>query len=212
MKIKTFVFNPIGENTYLAIDEPSLECVLIDAGCLSDQEKNELVQYVKQHNLKLKYLLNTHLHLDHCFGNIFIEQQFGLKTKAHKKDEKLLLTIESHSRNFGINYHDGIPEVGEFIEEGKTIEFGASTLKALHVPGHSEGSLVYYAEKDELLFSGDVLFQGSIGRTDLPGGNYAQLIEGIQKKLLTLKDNTVVYPGHGPSTSIGDERQTNPFL
>ena len=211
MTIKTFTFNPIQENSYLVYDE-TLEAVVIDAGCISKVEKRALKQYIEDNNLTLKRVLNTHLHFDHQFGNRFLFETFGIKPEAGKDDEYLLENVIAQTRSFGMDVDEEAQPLGGYIIENQEIKFGNSAFTAFHVPGHSPGSMAFYAEKDGVLFAGDVLFRGSIGRTDLPGGDYATLIQSITQKLLPLPDSTVVYSGHGPQTTIGFEKKNNPFL
>jgi glyoxylase-like metal-dependent hydrolase (beta-lactamase superfamily II) len=211
MTIKTFTFNPIQENTYLIYDETN-EAVVIDAGCVSDIEKRILKNYIETNELILKHVWNTHLHFDHQFGNKFLYTTYGIKPEAGKEDEYLLEDMPAHVRSFGLDYKEEAQPLGGYITDGQTLTFGNTTFTAFHVPGHSPGSLAFYAEKEGVLLAGDVLFRGSIGRTDLPGGDYATLINSITKKLLTLPDSTIVYCGHGPTTTIGYEKKNNPFL
>jgi len=211
MTIKTFTFNPIQENTYLVYDETN-EAVVIDAGCITDAEKNELKQFIDDNNLTLKRVLNTHLHFDHQFGNRFLYTTYGIKPEAGKEDEYLLENVVSQARSFGLSTGEEAQPLGGYITDQQEIKFGNSSFIAFHVPGHSPGSMAFYAEKEGILFAGDVLFRGSIGRTDLPKGDYATLIGSITGQLLPLPDSTVVYCGHGPSTTIGFERKNNPFL
>jgi hydroxyacylglutathione hydrolase len=211
MTIKTFTFNPIQENTYLVYDETN-EAAIIDAGCLSETEKRALKNYIEINNLTLKRVLNTHLHFDHQFGNKFLYDTYGIKPEACQEDEYLLEDVVAHVRSFGLDVKEEAQPLGNYITDQQEIKFGNVSFKAFHVPGHSPGSMAFYDEKEGVLFAGDVLFRGSIGRTDLPKGDYATLILSITKKLLPLPDSTVVYCGHGPSTTIGFERKNNPFL
>ena len=211
MQIKTFIFNPFMENTYVVWDE-SNEAAIIDCGCLYENEEKQLKQFVEDNNLIVKYLINTHLHLDHQFGNYFAAQTFGVLPKAHKDDEKLIENLKSQAMIFGIPVQVEAQNLGGYLDEKDEIRLGNTILKVIHVPGHSAGHLCFYNEKDKVLFSGDVLFAGSIGRTDLPGGNFEQLITNIKQKLLTLPDGTAVFCGHGENTTIGNEKQHNPFL
>lgn len=210
MKIKEFEFNPIQENTFVVYDETK-ECVIIDPGCFYPDEKVELLEFILNNDLIVKHLLNTHLHFDHVFGNAFIEERLGVLTKANKKDEFLLDDMAAKMRMFGFHQEIEKPRVGAYIQENDTIRFGNQELIVLEVPGHSPGSVVFYS-KAGYLFAGDVLFRGSIGRTDLDGGNFDQLISGIQTKLFSLPADTIVFPGHGPSTTIGFEQKNNPYL
>ena len=211
MKIKTFTFNPIQENTYLVYDETN-EAVVIDAGCISEIEKRALKNYIDDNELTLKRVLNTHLHFDHQFGNKFLYNTFGIKPEAGKEDEYLLENVIAQTRSFGMAVDEEAQPLGGYITDNQEIKFGNTTFKAFHVPGHSPGSMAFYYEKEGVLFAGDVLFRASIGRTDLPKGDYATLIHSITDKLLPLPDSTVVYSGHGPATTIGFEKKNNPFL
>ncbi|MDO5522619.1 MAG: MBL fold metallo-hydrolase [Bacteroidia bacterium] len=212
MKIKTFEFNPLGVNTYILYDETG-ECVVIDASCFFPDERELLLNFILNNNLIVKHLINTHLHFDHIFGVNFMASQFGLELQAHKDDEFLLTNIADQLQMFGFNSNvDYKPEIGNYLTEKDTIAFGNQQLKIMHIPGHSPGSIVFYNEKEKFAVAGDVLFNGSIGRTDLPGGSFEQLYNGIQTKLFTLPAETEIYPGHGPKTTIGYERKNNPFV
>ena len=209
--IETLVFNHWQENTYILHDETG-EGVLIDCGVFFDDEGKNLVEFVDKKGITLVKQLNTHLHIDHVLGNQFVKDEFGLLTHAHKDDEFLLAEAPNYAVRLGLENVVEPPAMGGAINDGDTIEFGNSALKVLHVPGHSPGHVVFYNEEQKFLIAGDVLFRESIGRTDLPYGNYEQLIEGIKTKLLVLSDDVKVYPGHGPGTSIGHERRNNVFL
>ena len=212
MKIKTFEFNPLGVNTYVLYDKTG-ECVVIDASCFFPDERELLLNFILDNNLVVKHLLNTHLHFDHVFGVNFMASQFGLKLQVHPDDVFLLDNLPQQLQMFGFNTNvDYAPEIGNYLKENDIISFGEQQLKVLHVPGHSPGSIVFYNEKEKFAVVGDVLFNGSIGRTDLPGGNFDQLIEGIRTKLFTLPDDTEIYSGHGPKTTIGQEKKHNPFV
>lgn len=212
MKIKIFEFNPIAVNTYVLYDKTG-ECVIVDPACFYPNEQQALAKFINDKKLVVKHILNTHLHFDHVFGVNFVEKQFGVKMQAHKADEFLLETMNEQLAMFGFTPNgDYVPTVGKYIDENDTIEFGNQKLSIMHVPGHSPGSIVFYNKEQNVAVSGDVLFNGSIGRTDLPQGNHHQLIDGIKTKLLVLPPNTVVYPGHGPATNIKGEMRSNPFL
>ena len=211
MNIKKFEFNMFPVNCYILWDETK-EAVVIDPGCFYDDEKQQLKQFVEQNGLVVKHLLNTHLHLDHIFGNAFMLREFSLKAEANQADEFLLEGAEDQSRMFGFKLPETLPPLGKYIGENDTIAFGNTTLQILHVSGHSPGGLVYYNETEKCIFAGDVLFRGSIGRADLEGGDFNALIDNIRTKLFNLPDDTTVYPGHGPSTTIGAEKATNPFF
>lgn len=208
--IKNFVFNSFQENTYVLYDETK-ECVIIDAGCYFEGEQQALKSFINENDLKPVKLLNTHCHVDHLFGNKYVADEFQLSVTAHKEDAFLIDNAVAHGMSFGITV-DQPPQVGDFVEEEDEITFGNSKLKVLHVPGHSPGGLAFYNEEQKFVFVGDSLFAGSIGRTDLPAGDYDTLIGSIKSKLMSLGDDVVVYTGHGPATTIGDERKNNPFL
>ncbi len=212
MKIKRFVFNDIDVNSYLLWDEESLEAVIIDPATFYPEEEEELKEFVKQNGLRLTHSLNTHLHFDHVFGNAFIEKEFGLKSEAHDADWPWAETIGERLARFGIRYTGKVPALGRILNEGDTITFGKYTIRVLHLPGHSPGSLGYYIPEENIIFAGDVLFQRSIGRTDFADSDHATLIKNIKEKLLILPNETVVYPGHGPSTTIGEEKANNYYL
>ena len=212
MKIKTFEFNPLGVNTYVLYDRTG-ECIVVDASCFFPDENRLLLNFILDNNLVVKHLVNTHLHFDHIFGVNFLASQFGLKLLVHRDDIVLLENLSQQLQLFGFNTNvDYRPEIGGFLAENYVVSFGEQQLKVLHVPGHSPGSIVFYNEKEKLALVGDVLFNGSIGRTDLLEGSFEQLTEGIRTKLFTFSDDTEVYPGHGPKTTIGQERRYNPFV
>lgn len=212
MKVKQFEFNMLPVNTYVVWDEHTREAAIIDAGCYTPEECETLKQFIAGEELKVKYLLNTHLHFDHIFGNRFVYEQYGLKTCAHPADEEWLVEAPKRTHMFGLEFPGAPAPIGTYLAEGDELALGRYTLKCLHVPGHSPGSIVFYSPEARCLFAGDVLFQGSIGRSDLPGGDIRTLIDGIREKLLTLPDATLVYPGHGDATTIGYEKQYNFYL
>lgn len=212
MKIKTFVFNHFGENTYVVSDESTRKCAVIDPGCFFEQEKQELKNYIVDNNLIVDSILFTHCHLDHAFGARFVSQEFPqAKICAHKNEDIFIIEALNQSLRFGINMEQP-PQITHYVNHDDIIHIGEIELQALFVPGHSPGGLCFYSAKDGVLFSGDVLFTNSVGRSDMPGGNHNVLIEGITKKLLCLPNETVVYCGHGPTTTIKNERETNPFF
>ncbi len=211
MKIKRFEFNMFPVNCYVLSDE-SHEAVIIDAGCYYEEEQQALKKYIVDHNLTVKHLLNTHLHLDHVFGNSFVARELHVKPEAHESDEFLLARVPDYCKMFGIPLNEEPAPLGGHLSDGDLIRFGETTLRAILVPGHSPGGLAFYCEEAKTLFSGDVLFQGSIGRADLEGGDFSTLRISIIARLFTLPDDTVVYPGHGNSTTIGNEKMDNPFF
>lgn len=211
MKIKQFQFNDISVNTYIVWDSQTLDAVIIDPGCYYPQEEQTLKQFVEDNKLSINHILNTHLHFDHIFGNNFAEETFGVAAKAHNADMPWLLQIGRRLASFGIQYNKSVNPIKpeNFLQEGDVIRFGRHTFQILHIPGHSPGSLVYYCKEENTLFCGDVLFKGSLGRYDFADSNGTALVQGIRQKLFTLPDNTIVYSGHGPSTTIGTEKVYN---
>lgn len=211
INVKKFTFNFVEVNTYVVYDETK-EAVIIDCGCLEEREQRELTGFIEQEGLKVKHLLNTHLHLDHAFGNSFASETFGLRPEGNKLEEDELPNLQQQAARFGMQL--SLPSVtfGSYLNEGDIVAFGDTSLACLSVPGHSPGSLAFYSKDGICVFSGDALFQGSIGRTDLWGGNFNTLISAIRSRLLTLPDSTVVYSGHGPETTIGDEKRHNMYL
>ena len=210
IEIKKFAFNPVEENTYVLYDETK-ECVIVDAGCYFGEEEETLSQFISDKGLKPVKLINTHCHFDHLLGINYCREKYQIPFYSHQADDIFIENIVSQGRAFGFKIQ-AIESPDHHIEDGDTINFGNSSLYAIHVPGHSAGSIVFYSSSHKFLMSGDVLFYGSIGRTDLPGGSYDTLITNITEKLLTLPHDTIVYPGHGPKTTIGFEKQNNPFL
>ena len=210
IKIKKFTFNPIQENTYVLYDETG-ECVIVDAGCYFDYEQKELADFIEEKQLKPVKLVNTHCHFDHVFGIRYCRAKYNIPFLAHREDLFLIENMVEHGDRFGIPT-EPVEGPDAFINEGDLIQFGNSVLELIYVPGHSPGSLVLYNPEQHFMLAGDVLFYGSIGRTDLPKGSYEQLISNIKMKLLVLPEETLVYSGHGTETSIGFEKQSNPFL
>ncbi|MCK3686374.1 MBL fold metallo-hydrolase [Maribellus sp. YY47] len=210
IKIQKFVVNPLGENTYILSDETG-ECIFVDPGFFYAEERDEIKEYISSNQLKPVMIANTHCHFDHIMGVEFVREEYKVPFYAHAEDAFLVERAVGQSQMFGFDI-PAVKPIDGFLTEGETVKFGNTELKILHVPGHSPGHVVFYSAKDNMLVVGDVLFYGSIGRTDLPGGNYETLISGIKSKLLTLPDETKVYSGHGPETTIGVEKWSNPFL
>ena len=212
MKIAKFVFSLFGVTTYVVWDPDTLDCAIIDPGMINSEEEEALKNFIEKNNLKVDNIINTHLHLDHAVGNAYAHDLFKVPVQAHKEDESLGSRLQEQARMFGIYERIRETSIDSYLEEGDIIKIGNGELKVLHVPGHSPGSIALYDAKDGFVIVGDALFEGSVGRTDLTGGNGPQLIKSIKDKLLTLPDETIVYSGHGNPTSIGRERKSNPFL
>lgn len=212
MKIEVFVFNPIQENTYVVIDEATNKCGIIDAGCRSRMEKVKLKKYIVENGLTPVALLNTHLHFDHIYGNKFILETFNLKTYASEKDQFFIDTFVDQLNLFQMPADEPQPEIGTKIKEGDVIEIGNIKLQVIETPGHSAGSVCFYSKEDNVCFTGDTIFQGSIGRTDFPTGSQREIMESITGKVLRLPDNTILYPGHGGTTEVAWEKLNNPYL
>lgn len=211
MEFEIFVNNPWQQNTIVVFDETG-EAVVVDCGCLGEEEENQLKEFFAGKKLKPVALLDTHLHIDHIFGNNFMKRTFGLEAQASASDNYLIEHAVEYAALLGITGITPPPPIGKRLVDGDVVKFGHSELNVIAVSGHSPGGLCFYSEADKLLLAGDVLFAGSVGRADLPGGNGRQLIEGIKNKLLCLPDDVRVIPGHGPETTIGEERRHNPFL
>lgn len=204
-------FNPFQENTYLVYDDTG-ECLIFDPGCFEGYEKEELAGAISKLQLKPVRLINTHCHIDHILGNHFVSEAYQLPLEIHEGELPVLQSAPQVAAMFGMPYPEPSPMPGRYIAEGEIISFGNTTLKALYTPGHSPASLSFYCEKDGFVIAGDVLFRDSIGRTDLPGGNFNTLAQSIKTQLYSLPDEVKVYPGHGPATTIGYERWNNPFV
>ena len=210
IRVDKFVVNPLGENSFVLSDETG-ECIFIDPGFYYEEEQKEIVDYISVNKLKPVNIYNTHCHFDHIMGVEFVREKYKIPFCAHNDDAFLINQAESQAIIFGFKIKPILP-IDKFIDENDIIKFGNTELKIIYLPGHSPGHLVFYNEENKILIAGDVLFYGSIGRTDLPGGKYQTLISGIKKKLFALPDDVLVYCGHGPETTIGFEKQNNPFL
>jgi len=210
INIQTFTFGPFQENTYVLYDS-SKECIIIDPGCYDEQERMELADFIETNKLHPVRLLNTHCHIDHVVGNNFVAKKYNLKLEINKHDLGTLHSLMMVARMYNLQAEPS-PEPAVFLDEGDIVKFGNSMLEIVFTPGHSPGSITFYNREQKMMIAGDVLFYGSIGRTDLPGGHYQTLIDSIKNKLFPMGDDFVVYNGHGPSTNIGFERKNNPFL
>ena len=211
IKIQSFAFNGFQENTYVLFDE-SKKCIIIDPGCYEQNEKLELVRFIVDNELEPVKLINTHCHIDHVLGNRFVAEKWSLDLEMHELDLPTLRSVKDYCQLYGFHNYEESPEPSTFLKEGDKIHFGNSSLDVLFAPGHAPGHIVLYSKEQHFVIGGDVLFQMSIGRTDLPGGDYDTLISSIKDKLLPLDEQTKVYCGHGPSTTIGFEKANNPFL
>ncbi|MFI5218091.1 MAG: MBL fold metallo-hydrolase [Bacteroidia bacterium] len=210
IQVDFFTFNPFQENTYILSDETK-ECVIIDPGCYESFEKDELSAFIENQKLNPVKLLNTHCHIDHVLGNNFIAGKYKLQLELNFLEIPLIRAVSDYAPQYGI-FCEPSPEPFALLNEGDLVKFGKSELKILFTPGHSPGSICFYCEKEEFVIGGDVLFQMSIGRTDLPGGDYDTLIKSIREKFFVMDDDVKVYPGHGPFTTVGYEKKNNPFL
>tara|TARA_B100001758_G_C18412100_1_gene616544 strand:- start:2260 stop:2898 length:639 start_codon:yes stop_codon:yes gene_type:complete len=211
MNIKLFTFNPFQENTYVAYDE-SKECIIIDPGCYNAQEEEELKRFINEEGLKPVKLINTHCHIDHILGNQFVSEEWDLELYIHKLDVKLVEKSSEIANIYGFKEYKKSPFPRHFLEDKDTLNFGNSNFEILFTPGHAPGHICLYNKEANIIISGDVIFQGSIGRTDLPGGDHKTLINSITTKLLPLADSTQIFCGHGPSTNLAYEKKNNPYL
>ncbi|MEI7595998.1 MAG: MBL fold metallo-hydrolase [Bacteroidota bacterium] len=208
--LKTLIFNAFQVNNYLLFDETN-ECVIIDAANSDANEDAKLFRYIEENHLKPVCLLSTHAHVDHILGNKSIIEKYNIPYKIHLAGKSFLYSAVEHGEMFGFKVKPS-PMPTDYIEDNDIIKFGNSEIKALYTPGHAEGSLCFYSEQEGFLISGDVLFHGSIGRTDLPTGDFDTLIKSIKEKILSLPNDTIVYPGHGPETTVAYEKENNPFF
>ena len=211
LHIESLIFNPFQENTFIVYNDNG-DCAIVDPGMLFDHEQDRLVEKISELNVVPRLLLQTHLHVDHVLGTRFVLEKYGLEPMAHEGDEFLIGETKNMAASFGMAVDRDPPVPSVHLNHGDTVKLGHETFEVIHVPGHSPGGIAFYSAENKVLLAGDVLFKGSIGRTDLPGGDYQQLIDGIKRRLMVLPDDVDVYPGHGPKTTIGEEKRTNPFL
>ncbi|MBE7173393.1 MAG: MBL fold metallo-hydrolase [Williamsia sp.] len=210
LTVQSFVFSPLQENTYLLYNEEKAACV-IDPGCYLENEQLKLQNVIEGQGLLPNFLLNTHCHLDHVFGNQWFYEKYGKPLHIHPQEERVLQLAPEFGKLWGMpfeNYKGPLL----FLQEGDTVKIGEDILRVLFTPGHAPGHICFYCEAQGFVISGDTLFRGSIGRTDLPLGNYNTLIHSIRTRLLILPDDTIIYPGHGGATTVGEEKRSNPFL
>lgn len=213
MKIQRFEFNLFGVNTYIIFDDDSLEAAIIDPGMTNQRECEEIDRFLTDNGLTVKYLINTHMHIDHLFGDRYVSKKYNVGISASSADMPLASRIAEQARMFGLR--TDMPDelkIDNDLKDGDRLTLGHEPIDIIAVPGHSPGSVALYCPESKFVVTGDALFRLSIGRTDLPGGNHSQLLDSISRKLLTLPPDTTVYPGHGPSTTIATELRQNPFL
>lgn len=211
VRLKQFIFNPLQVNCWLVYEEGG-DGILIDPSCLYEQEIKELQEYIRAKEIKLRIMINTHGHFDHIFGAGRIKALYDPEFLIHPEDERFLESAGEQAAMFGFRFETPLPRPDRYLEDGMMVGAGAVNLQVIHVPGHSRGSVALYEARQGWLFTGDTLFAGGIGRTDLPGGNYHQIMNSINNHLLALSDDIRIYPGHGESSTIGEERVSNPFL
>lgn len=212
LKIARFTFFMFGINTYVVYDPDKKEAAIIDPGMSRREEFDAMEKFIVRENLTVTHLINTHLHIDHAIADKWVQDKYGVPVEAHEEDSTLGKILNQQAQRFGLRDVDAKVEIGRILKDGDKMKIGDGTLLVLHVPGHSPGSIALYDKEGGWVISGDTLFEGSIGRTDLMGGDHAQLIQAITDKLLTLPGDTVVYPGHGRPTTIEQERTHNPYL
>lgn len=211
LQIETFVFNPYQENTNVLYDDVSGECIIIDPGMHNYAEEGRLLTFVRENALNPVMLLNTHCHIDHVLGNHFVFAEWNLKPRFHEGEVPVLISVQNYAPQMGLRYEPS-PIAEGFLEDGQQLVLGQHRIEVILAPGHSPAHLCYYIEASNILIGGDVLFRNSIGRTDLPGGDHEMLLRSIRTRIYTLPDETIVYPGHGPTTSIAYEKATNPYV
>ncbi|MFD2037651.1 MBL fold metallo-hydrolase [Belliella marina] len=210
LQLKSFTFNPFMENTYVLYDETK-EAVIFDPGCYEKKEQEILHSFILAEGLKVKYLINTHCHIDHVLGNSFVKKKYNVPLLIHQNEVIVLKSVSAYASNYGFPAYDE-SEADQFIDENDQIKFGNTILEIKFVPGHAPGHLIFYHQDTNICIAGDTLFQGSIGRTDLPGGDHQTLLSKIKSEMFTLPEDMTVYPGHGPETSVGTEKEYNPFV
>ena len=213
LNIKTFQVNPLQENCHVVSDETNT-CIIIDCGAFYESERQAITAYISNKNLTPVHLLCTHGHFDHNFGNDTIFEAYGLQPEIHAEDASLIkdIAMQCNMMGMGVDYNRTTPPVGHLLEDNELITFGNHTLKVIHTPGHSKGGVIFYCKEEKILFSGDTLFRMSVGRTDLPGGSWNELLNSLEERISILPKDTVVYPGHGPKTTLIEEFNMNPYF
>lgn len=212
MKVSRFIFNMFGVNTYALWDPDSLEAAIVDPGMIDNAERDALDKFINSRNLKVTQLINTHSHLDHIFGNAYIKEKYGLEIKANHADSFLAESLPDQAARFGLRMPLEPTSVDVELHDGDTLYLGKEKIEVMSVPGHSPGSIALYCPESDFIITGDTLFPGSIGRTDLPLGDYGTLVDSIRRRILSLPDDTVVLSGHGGETTVGHEKKSNPFV
>lgn len=211
LKIKQFVFNAFGECTYVVVDTATNDAIVVDPGMASESEEKRFDDFIKSNDIHIKGIVNTHLHIDHCLGANYVKDKYGVPVSAHINDEPFGTNIAAQARMFGMKASASDVEIDSPLADGDYIQIGKEKLLVIHTPGHTPGGICLYSPDGKFLIAGDTLFKGTVGRTDHPGGNHEQLVESLNNKLLTLPEDTLVLSGHGPATTIGEEKATNPF-
>lgn len=212
LKITQFVVNPFGESTFVVADEATGDAIVVDPGMATPDELEAFDKFIADNKLKITGIVNTHMHLDHCFGANHVRDKYGVTVAAHPDDAPLGSNIGQQAAKFGMKLADADVAIDVPLHDGDTITVGNEKLQVIHTPGHSAGSICLYSPDGKFLIAGDTLFAGAVGRTDILGGNHAQLLDSIRRRLFTLPDDTLVIPGHGRTTTIGHEKATNPFF
>ena len=209
LHVQCFTFNTFEENTYVIYDDTKV-CAIIDPGCYEQHEQETLRAFIEEHALKVTHLINTHAHIDHVAGNKYVQATYDVPLALHQQEIPILQAADQYATTYGFTAYQPI-DVEKLLAVGDTIQLGEESLSVLHVPGHSPGHIALYSQQAKLCLCGDVLFKNSIGRTDLPGGNHTHLLQSIHEQLFLLENETVIYSGHGPTTTIGEEKKNNIF-
>lgn len=212
LEIKRFVTNSIGENCYLVWDA-TLDCAIVDCGAWGETKETKIAHFIEENRLVPRLALQTHMHFDHVLGLHFLRRRYGLQPKCHVGEQAVYEFAPRMARLwFGLQMEEPLVPIGECLTDGQELRLGDTRIQVLHTPGHTPGGLCFYLPDEAVLFSGDTLFQGSVGRADLPGGDMEQELESVRTKIFTLPDDVAIYPGHGPATTVGDERRLNPCI